>query len=255
MFPEIILTVVIAAFVLEFFDSAVGMGFGTLTPVLILLGFAPLAVVPAVLFCSAALSLSSGIMHHGMKNFDFFRKENRKIFCIFLGFGLVAIILGAFIAVNIPEYALDIYIGLLTLAIGLIILKKFKMRRKVSLKRITAFATLASANKGITGGGFGPVLSGGQIISGIKSKRAVGMTQITEGTLSIIGVLAHMVFQPGQTLEWSIIVSMLLGGILSVPIAVYLVRRIDSRKIRLTMGLVSIVLGIAVILKVILARF
>ncbi len=250
MFPEIIITVIIAAFLLEFFDSAVGMGFGTLTPVLLLLGYPPLQVVPAVLFASAALSFSAGIMHHNMKNVNFYKKENKKILCIFLGFGILAILVGAFIAVNIPEYLLDIYIGLLTLAIGIIILRKFKIQRKISFKRITVFASIAALNKGITGGGFGPVLSGGQIISGVKSKRAVGMTQLTEGLLSIIGVLGHMFFQQNNSLNWSLIASLLIGGFLSMPLAVYAVKISEPKKIRVTMGIISIIIGVSVILKI-----
>jgi len=38
------------AFVCEFIDSSLGMGYGTsLTPILLLMGFHPLQVVPAVL--------------------------------------------------------------------------------------------------------------------------------------------------------------------------------------------------------------
>ncbi len=40
MFPELLLSVIIVAFVLEFFDASLGMGYGTtLTPLLLLLGF------------------------------------------------------------------------------------------------------------------------------------------------------------------------------------------------------------------------
>ena len=39
------------AFVCEFIDSSLGMGYGTsLTPLLLLMGFEPMQVVPAVLF-------------------------------------------------------------------------------------------------------------------------------------------------------------------------------------------------------------
>jgi uncharacterized membrane protein YfcA len=44
------LPVVILAFFLEVVDASIGMGYGTLlTPVLLMIGFDPLQVVPAVL--------------------------------------------------------------------------------------------------------------------------------------------------------------------------------------------------------------
>jgi len=41
---------VIGAFICEYVDSTLGMGYGTtLTPVLLLVGFAPMQIVPAIL--------------------------------------------------------------------------------------------------------------------------------------------------------------------------------------------------------------
>ena len=46
-----ILFIVPLAFVCEFIDSTLGMGYGTsLTPILLLMGLEPLQVVPAVLY-------------------------------------------------------------------------------------------------------------------------------------------------------------------------------------------------------------
>jgi uncharacterized membrane protein YfcA len=253
MIPEIIITVVIAAFILEFFDAGAGMGFGTLTPVLILLGYSPIVAVPAVLFCSSVLSLIGGVMHHTADNVDFFDKKTYKIIFVFLAFGFFAIFLGVFAAVSLPESAVDIYIGLLVLAVGIFIIRRHSRKKGFSWKKIIAFGSIASFNKGMTGAGFGPVISGGQILAGIKSKDAVGITAITEGTLSMIGVITFaFIGGPSRALNWPLIASLLLGGLVSIPIAVYTVKKLHPKHMRFSIGMISIIMGILLIARVLI---
>lgn len=66
--------VVAMAFVAEYVDSSLGMGYGTtLTPVLLLLGYSPLQVVPAVLVSEFATGLTAGGLHHRVGNVHFGR--------------------------------------------------------------------------------------------------------------------------------------------------------------------------------------
>lgn len=65
------LAVFCAALACEYLDSSLGMGYGTtLTPLLLLLGFEPLAIVPAVLLSELVTGLAAGIMHHRDGNID-----------------------------------------------------------------------------------------------------------------------------------------------------------------------------------------
>jgi uncharacterized protein len=58
-------------FAAEYVDSSLGMGYGpTLTPVLLLIGFAPVEVVPALLVSQLLAGLLSGVVHHSMGNVD-----------------------------------------------------------------------------------------------------------------------------------------------------------------------------------------
>jgi uncharacterized membrane protein YfcA len=66
------LGVVLLAFLFESVDSAAGMGFGTaLAPLLFVLGFAPLEVVPALLAVEAVTGLMAGLLHHEFRNIEF----------------------------------------------------------------------------------------------------------------------------------------------------------------------------------------
>ena len=64
--------IVIIAFLAEYMDSTLGMGYGTtLTPLLLLLGFEPLQVVPAILLSELLTGLLAGFTHHSVGNVDF----------------------------------------------------------------------------------------------------------------------------------------------------------------------------------------
>ncbi len=247
---EFILLAFISALILQFLDASAGMGYGTLTAILILEGFSPLESISAVIFTSAILSLFAGILHHGFKNVNFSQKENKKILSILIGFGIFGIILGSLIALNIPSIYLKIYIGILIIAIGIFVLLKKKSKYKFSWKRLMFFGSLASFNKGISGEGYGPVLAGGQILSGVKSKKAVGITALSEGVVSLIGFAGFLIFGSLSNINWSLIVSLLAGGLISTPLAAYFVKSTKSRKLKYLIGAISIASGILILLKI-----
>lgn len=248
---ELIVIAIFAAFILQFFDASAGMGYGTLTPLLLLLGFDPLETISAVIFTSAILSLFAGGLHHSFENINFLLKKNKKILSILIGAGIIAILAGAFIAVNIPETILKAYIGLTIIIIGISIIIKHNKKHKFSWKRLISFASLASFNKGISGGGYGPVLAGGQILSGVESKDAVSITALSEGFVSFTGFIAYLFINGSYHMNWSLITSLLIGGILSTPIAVFFVNKFHPKKLKYLVAVTSIVLGIIVLFKII----
>ncbi|RLA96490.1 MAG: hypothetical protein DRG32_05200, partial [Deltaproteobacteria bacterium] len=74
-----IISIGILAFICEYIDATLGMGYGTiLTPLLLLMDLVPLQVVPAVLFSQFLAGLVGGFWHHRLGNvaFDFRRDTN-----------------------------------------------------------------------------------------------------------------------------------------------------------------------------------
>ena len=61
-----------AAFVCEYVDSTLGMGYGTtLTPLLLLMGYKPLEIVPVILLSELISGLMAGAFHHFQGNVNF----------------------------------------------------------------------------------------------------------------------------------------------------------------------------------------
>lgn len=253
MLPELLISVIIIAFILEFFDASLGMGYGTtLTPLLILLGFAPLELIPAILLTNAIIGLVAGFFHHRFENVDFRAKsKDFKVTLILTAFGTVGILIAILVAINLHEDILRAYLGLLVLIIGITVVARHKKKHPFSWKKLIALGSLAAFNKGMTGGGYGSVIVGGQILAGVEGKKAVGVASLAEGLICIVGTIAYISISKTIHLNWSLIISLLLGGLLSLPIAAYIVKKFHPRRLKFIIGIVSIILGTAILTKLI----
>lgn len=247
---EALLLVVVAAFILQYLDASAGMGFGSISAFLIIIGFDPIQAVSAVITTSAALSIAAGFFHDLDGNIKLDRGERDfKIFVRLALMGSIGVILGVFTAELAPQIFLKIYIGLLVTAIGLAVLIRKAKKKKFSWARLYAFSAIASFNKGMTGGGFGPVLAGGQILAGVNSKRAVGMTAAVEGMISLLAAAIFVVTAPAR-MDLALIGALLLGGLLATPVATYSVKKLPPIVLQKAVGIVSITLGITALTKI-----
>ena len=235
--------IMILAFVCELVDSTLGMGYGTtLTPIMLALGFEPIEIVPAILCSEAITGILAGVFHHEFGNVDLRRGSNDlKIAIVLTGFSAVGVILATLIAVNVPGWAIKVYIGVLVLAMGLLILLNNKKEYAFSWKRIAGLGWLAAFNKGISGGGYGPVVTAGQVLSGVRGRKAVGITSLAEGITSIIGFGIYL--YSGVTLNSSLLISLIIGAVISVPISAYIVSRLPAGKLTYIIGGISTALG------------
>jgi hypothetical protein len=246
------------AFTCEFIDSSLGMGYGTiLTPVLLILGFPVVIVVPAVLLSQAFGGLTASLLHHELKNVSF--KPGSRDFRLVLlisGFGILATIFAACLALNIPKLLLKTYIGLLVLVMGLIVLRNrsftFSWRRMIGVGILSAF------NKGLSGGGFGPVVTGGQVLAGQDHKAAVGVTTLAEAPICITGFLTYVVGRTVQDLgagvldlpfsvflgrlftpelfQWELFLALVLGSVLVAPFGAFTTRALKRRNMHWIIG-------------------
>ncbi|MBW2609744.1 MAG: sulfite exporter TauE/SafE family protein [Deltaproteobacteria bacterium] len=87
--------VIALAFVFEFMDASAGMGYGTaLTPILFVLGFEPLQVVPAIMIQQCTAGLVGTFLHREFENVVWKFKpmsETIKVWMIIAIIGCVAV--------------------------------------------------------------------------------------------------------------------------------------------------------------------
>lgn len=237
--------IIVLAFICEYIDSSLGMGYGTtLTPLLLIIGYQPLQIVPAILLSELISGLSAAFFHHRFKNVDFkIGTIDLKIAVVMAVCSIFGTIAAVFIAINISKFYIKLYIGLVVLSMGIIILITLSRNFKFSWKKIISLGLLASFNKGISGGGYGPIVTSGQILSGVNSKNAVGITSLAEGLTCLVGVVTYLIFT-NHRIQWNLAPSLLVGAILSVPLATYTVKRFKGGHLKLFVGIATLLLGL-----------
>lgn len=240
------------AFVCEFVDSSLGMGYGTsLTPLLLLLGFHPLQVVPAVLFSEFVTGLSAAFFHHSLRNVNFnLHSKDTKVAAVLSTFAVIGTIVSVIIALKLPPHILKIWIGAIVIAMGVAILASLGRVPRFSWARITALGTVASFNKGMSGGGYGPLVMGGQMLSGIGVKNAVGITSLSESVTCLVGIIMYFTLRDG--VDWSLAPWLMAGAVLSVPFAAHTLKRIPEHKAKIAVAVIIVGLGTLTLLKVFL---
>ncbi|MBN3040255.1 MAG: sulfite exporter TauE/SafE family protein [Candidatus Omnitrophica bacterium] len=266
---------IIFAFICEYMDSTLGMGYGTtLTPVLLIMGYEPLQIVPVILVSELITGLLAALFHHMEGNVNFmpektsfseiaqklkhlgyletFKRDaplHLKVALILGVCSVIGTITAVFIAVNIPKLWIKLYIGFLVLSMGIFILICLNKSFKFSWKKIIGLGLLASFNKGVSGGGYGPVVTSGQILSGVESKSAIGITSLAEGLTCAVGIIAYILVSK-RPLDMQFALFIITGAVLSVPFSVKSVKAITEKRLKLAIAVLTIVLGIFTLYKV-----
>ena len=269
-------TAVLISFGAEYIDSSLGMGYGTsLTPILLLLGYEPLQIVPAILVSELISGILAGLIHNKAGNVDFsirkcplidflsgLRKDgllnsfrgllsrDLKIVIVIALFSIAGTILSVNLALSLSGFVLKIYIGILVTVIGLVILITLSRTFAFSWKKIISLSVIASFNKGISGGGYGPVVTGGQLLSGVNDKTAIGITSLAEGLTCAAGLAAYFLLSDG--IDLSLFPFLAAGAVISVPFSVHTVKKIHTGRLRLIIGICTIALGIFTLIKIVL---
>ncbi len=178
-------------------DSSLGMGYGfTVTPLLLLLGYNPVEAVPAVLISSVVGDVLGSYFHQEYKNVDFnLGRRSLKIAIVIGAFGDIGAIFGALLAIGISTLYLKTYIGILVSLLGFFVLFSDKLRIKMdfSWPRMILIGVIGAFNKGISGSGFGPVVTTGGLLSGLDEKSTVAIQCLSELPVCIIGFLTFMI--------------------------------------------------------------
>ena len=275
---QLSVAILVIAFFCEYMDSTLGMGYGTtMTPVLMLFGFSPLAIVPVVLLSELITGILAGLMHHREGNVDFHFKvlnfqrmknslrpyepanpeyhsygievsKHLKVVLLLLSATIIGASSAVFTAGVLPRQWTSLYISLMVIAMGVLILVCFNKEFKYSWKKITGLGFLASFNKGLTGGGYGPLVVSGQILSGVEGKNAIGITSLAEGITCVLGFTIYF-FTARNIIDWRIAPLVIAGAVCSVPFSVKSVKIMNPRLLKTLIAILTIVLGVVTLIK------
>ena len=247
--PLTVLAIFGAALLCEYMDSSLGMGYGTtLTPVLLIAGFEPMAIVPAVLLSELVTGVAAGLLHQRDGNIDLLndRRARRTLFLLAVlssAGALAAVVL----AVRLPGQWFGYVIVAIVLSMGVVTLASARRRIRYRAVGILAIGAIAAFNKGLSGGGYGPLVTSGQVVSGMPARQAVVVTSLAEAFTCLIGLIGYVAIKglPDPALA----LPLTAGALLSVPWATVTVRHLPENAIRAAVGALTLVLGLVSLAK------
>ncbi|TFF95320.1 MAG: sulfite exporter TauE/SafE family protein [Promethearchaeota archaeon] len=259
---EFIIIIVIIAFFFEILDSGAGMGFGTgLTPLLLLLDYTPLQVVPAILISESITGLVDSYFDNEFKNVEYsFRplSDSLKLALLIAFFGCIAIFISiylTYLALELPTVFIKIYVAVLVLGMGIFALFRTSLKNtdqsKPKPKLLVAFAAIAGFNKGVGGGGYGPVITLGQLNSGVYEKSATAIVSLSEAIVSIMGVITFIfISAAGVELDLVLLPSLFTGAFIGALITPYIVRVVPNKVWKIVIPVYAIGIGIYSFIKI-----
>ncbi len=240
---------VVLSFVAEYVDSSIGMGYGTtLTPMLLLLGFAPLQIVPAVLLQELISGSLAAYSHHSLGNVDLRPGKTALKLGLLLGVcGLVGGSIAATVALELPKATIKVMTGIIVLAMGVLVALAGRMRLRFSWPRAGVLGLIAAANKGFMGGGYGPLITSGQVVSGVATREAIGITSLAEAFTCVGGLAGYLV--GGTHIFWPLAGGMIVGGAIAAVLGAATVRAISPAKLTIAVSAGCVFLGVLTLMR------
>ena len=228
---------VLAGFLAQIVDGALGMAYGaTSSAVLLGYGLPPKLASAAVHSAEVFTTGVSGLSHIKVGNFD------KALFFKLIVSGVISASLGAFLLGTVLDGGvIRPFVNAYLLILGVIILLK-SLRKKMKIQRNIKQAPILAAFGGfldaIGGGGWGPIVTSNLISKGNAPAQVIGTVNTAEFfvTYFTAGILIY--FTGIQS--WQIILGLILGGCLAAPLGAYITKKIPQKALFIIVGLLII---------------
>lgn len=249
---NIILTVIfLVGLITAFIDSSFRIGYGLLTPFLLLLNYEPLIVLPIVLFSQLITGLTKAIYHSLYRRIDYTEesKQDAKITIYFTISGMTGMILAIVFVILFQEIFMSFYIGIIVIFVGVFMISQ--KRFIFSQEKMIAISFLSAFNQTISGAGYGPLASYQQMFKNGDYEKTEAITSFSEAILSGFGFLLYYIWFgfPLEYLNLGIVI--VISGIIATPLGSLTEKYIKRKEAKYIIGSISIGLGIVLLIKLI----
>jgi len=236
------LWIMLLALACEFMDASIGMGYGTtLVPLLFVLKLPP-AVKEAALLSQLLANIAAAFFHHKVGNFNLWKDHaTRNTGLLMGGIGFVVAILVEVVTIKMPQNLLRTGITIMVIAIGVFMLLAGALRVRLRMRNVAILAGIAGFNKAFSGGGYGPLVAGGQVLVGLPVRAAVATTAVAEAIVCSAAVATY--YLHGKMIPMYLVLPMCVGALLSTPLSAITLRRLPVSLVKKIMALAIITLG------------
>jgi uncharacterized protein len=239
-----IIIYIIAGFIAQIIDGALGMAYGVSASSL-LMGFGvPPAVVSSTVHAAECFTTgASAISHHAFGNIS------RDLFRRLLIPGIIGAALGAYVLSSFDGEIIKPYIAGYLLLMGIVIIVKAFKRfppREVTTK-LTPLALIGAFMDAVGGGGWGPIVATNLIVRGNSVRETVGSVNAVE---FFVTMSASITFFLTLGLDhWQVIAGLAAGGVIAAPFGAFLTKKLPHRPMMVTVGVLVIVMSARTLLK------
>lgn len=238
-------TYVIIGALAQLVDGALGMAYGVITTTFLLgVGLSPAATSASVHVCKIATGLVSGVSHAYIGNVD------RKLLVRLAITGGAGALAGAFLLILIDGDTIKPFVAVYLFIMGLLILRRAIKATFASRRHLPSSKWLGLCGgflDAIGGGGWGPIVTSSLLVKGIEPRIAVGTANLAE---LFVAVTATVVFLTEPHLyEWRAIAGLMLGGVVTAPLAALFSKYIPARQLLFLVGAIVLIVSTVTIVR------
>lgn len=238
---------VLAGFVAQIIDGALGMAYGVSCTTLLLNFGIPPSIASASVHTSEIFTTGvSGLSHLKFKNID------KKLFFKLIFTGVLGAVTGAFLISEIFDAStVKPFVATYLLILGALILYKGIRNREPKnkkLKYIRPLAFIGGLFDACGGGGWGPIVTSNIINQGHDPRKTIGTVVTAEFFVTFFATAIFIFFLGVQF--WQIVIGLIIGGSIAAPIGAYLVKKINKKFLMIAVGTLIVVTSIYTIYKI-----
>ncbi|MRX66649.1 hypothetical protein SAMN06265349_102557 [Flavobacterium resistens] len=226
-------------------DGTLGMGYGaTSTSFLLAYGVPPVVSSTAVHVSEMFTTGASALSHHRFGNI------NKKLVKHLLIPGVLGSITGAYLLSDVINGdVIKPFIAVYMIVLAVIIIRKAlkKNIEKKKTKKLGVLAVFGGFMDSVGGGGWGPIVTSTLLGRGRNPRYTIGSVNAAEFAISFASGITFMLF--GGIHGWQVIIGLILGGVISAPLAAYLVNKIKRKPMMVAVGILIILLSLKTLSK------
>lgn len=229
---------ILAGFVAQIIDGALGMAYGvSCTSLLLALGVPPKLASASVHTSEVFTTGVSGLSHIKFNNID------KPLFFKIVITGVIGASLGAYLLSGVFDGNLiKPYISIYLLILGIYIFSKiFRNQQKTptKTKSIPFLAFFGGLLDAIGGGGWGPIVTSNLLSQGHSPRYTIGTVNTAEFFVTYFATAIFIFVLGVQHLD--IVLGLVIGGVIAAPFGAYLASRINPKTLLIMVSTLIII--------------
>ncbi len=236
----------------QFVDGLLGMGFGiTSASLLTILGYGAVAASAGTHAAKVGTTLVSGVSHWREGNVDW-----RVLIMVGVP-GAIGAFIGAVVLTNIAIDGARLWMAAILFLLGISIIARFGFGKslfpavKLRTRNLWPIGLFGGFVDATGGGGWGPVATPSLMtVTRHKPHRIVGTVSAAEFLVAVAASMGFLVGAGDSGIPWLAVLGLILGGIITAPIAARLAHKAPTQILGVAVGGMVLVANTGVMAKV-----